>query len=264
MTVEGIDISHWQYRTPPLGTSLEFVFVRATYGIYPDDRYDLHAKDVRSAGKILGAYHFGRNGDPVPQVRAFLDAIGPTVKLVALDLEKDGGLPRMTNAQASAWIAAVQKTGRKVGLYHSESGFPHLGQDFNWVANWDQTPSIPWTFHQYAVIRSVDRDRFKGSIAELEALAGIPSHWRWQGKAPAYQLYTAVDPAAKTWSRRHRVLTLGTKTYRCSVPTVFHYLGPRNHTAERLVHLGPLVETGQPGPLSGKWVSADTAKRVFP
>lgn len=265
MTVEGIDISRWQYQTPPLGTSLEFVFVRATYGIYPDYRYAQHAKDVRSAGKILGAYHFGRNGDPDPQVRSFLSTIGPTVKLVALDLERDGSLPQMTNAQATAFIKAVQATGRKVGLYHSESNFPTLGQDYNWVANWGQEPKIPYAFWQYdngSNALGVDRDRFKGTLVQLEALADLPTHWQWKGNAPAYVVYTAVNPAAKTWSARHRVLTLGTRPYKCSPPDVFHYTGTKGHTAEKLVRLGNLVETNQPGALTGKWVSADTAKRV--
>jgi hypothetical protein len=172
--IEGIDISHWQAQTPPLGTSLGFVFARATYGTYPDDRYAQHAANVRAAGKVLGAYHFGRYGDPASQARAFLATIGD-VRLVALDFEKDGTNRHMTPDQARLFIRSVQATGRTVGLYASDSGFPSLGQNWNWVANWSDRPSRPWAFWQYEVSGTprIDRDRFDGTMEQLRALAGL-------------------------------------------------------------------------------------------
>lgn len=183
MTVHGLDISHWQSVTPPLGAQ-DFVFVRATYGSVKDGKYGQHAANVRAAGKVLGAYCFGRSGqvDPVArQVSAFL-AVSGGADLLVLDLENDAGNPDMTEAEASHFIAEVKRLrpGVPIGLYASLSGFPQrLGQQFNWVAKWSLSPpSIPWTFWQYTSSGSLpgytgrlDMNRFNGTLAELHALA---------------------------------------------------------------------------------------------
>jgi hypothetical protein len=165
--IEGIDISRWQTTTPDL-TGRAFVFARATYGTSPDGRYAMHAANVRAAGRVLGAYAFGRNLSAADQVAAFL-ATAPDADLYALDLEKDGDHPRMTSAQARDFIAAVQATGRRIGLYMSESAFVDLGQDWDWVANWSREPARHWDFWQYRG-SPLDLDRFDGTLADLRAL----------------------------------------------------------------------------------------------
>jgi hypothetical protein len=194
--VHGLDISHWQSVTPPLGAQ-DFVFVRATYGTSRDGRYAQHAANVRRAGKVLGAYHFGRAGSVVSvdaQVTAFL-AVGAGADLLVLDQENDAGWPDMTMAEASHVIAEVRRrTGRGTLLYHSLSGFPlRLGQSGNWVAKWSPTPpSIPWVFWQYTSDGSLpgytgrlDMNRFNGSLAELRALAGEQQ----QGETPVLDFF---------------------------------------------------------------------------
>lgn len=170
MAVLGIDVSHHQEHTPDL-TGLSFLWARATYGTNVDDRFVQHTTAARQAGLLVGAYHFGRHGSPVAQARAFLQAAGD-VDFYALDLENDAGSPDMTRLEARAFIAAVQAAGHKVGLYHSESGFPWVGQTYNWVAKWSATPpAIAWTFWQYRGA-PLDLDRFNGTTAALAALAG--------------------------------------------------------------------------------------------
>jgi hypothetical protein len=165
--IEGIDISRWQASTPSL-TGRAFVIARATYGIARDARYAMHAQNVRAAGKVLGAYAFGRNMAVDEQVAAFL-ANAPDADLYALDLEKDGDDPRMTSAQARAFLAAVQATGRRIGLYMSEAAFVDLGQDWDWVANWSREPHRHWDVWQYRG-SPLDLDRFDGTAADLLAL----------------------------------------------------------------------------------------------
>lgn len=173
MAVLGIDISHHQATTPSL-EGLGFVFVRATYGLMPDRRMATHAAAVRAAGLVLGAYHFGRAGDPAAQAAAFLARAGDA-DLIALDLEADGRGPSMSQAEARAFLRVVQEAGRPCGLYHSDSGFPSLGQDWNWVARWSSTPPRrPWTIWQYRG-SPFDLDRFAGSEADLADLAGRTS-----------------------------------------------------------------------------------------
>lgn len=168
--IEGIDISAHQATTPSLAGKA-FVICRATYGAHGDSRYLIHAQAVRKAGKVLGAYHFARpvtTGDTVAeQVRAFM-LMGRDADLLVLDWESDGGNGRMTVADAKAFIAAVHKQGRRIGLYASESTFRDLGQDFDWVANWSREPRS-YDIWQYRG-SPLDLDRFRGTVAQLRAL----------------------------------------------------------------------------------------------
>jgi GH25 family lysozyme M1 (1,4-beta-N-acetylmuramidase) len=185
-TLRGIDISHYQSVTPSL-SGLAFVIARATFGNVPDDRYDLHCAATLKAGLVFGAYHFGRSAQYVSiaaQVSAFL-AKAHDARVLILDLEADdytdssGHLVHrtpMSTAEAASFISRVKAADplrRKVGLYHSDSGFPAVGQDFNHVAKWSSTPpSRPWTFWQTGGT-GVDHDTFNGDLAALRALAGL-------------------------------------------------------------------------------------------
>lgn len=172
----GIDISHWQATTPSLSAQ-EFVFARATYGTALDTKYLTHAQATRDAGLVLGAYHFGRAGsiNPIRDQAAVFATRARTADLRVLDLENDAGNPDMTNAEAREFIGRVQDaTGEGVGLYASESGFPSVGQAWNWVANWSAKPSIPWRFWQYTndyriagYAGRLDGDYFNGDAAAL-------------------------------------------------------------------------------------------------
>ena len=171
-TLEGLDVSRWQGTTPNLAGKA-FLFARATYGAIRDQMYSTHIANARKAGLLVGAYHFGVGDVPVPsQVSAFLAAAG-TVDFYVLDLESNGGRPSMTLGQASLFIALVRAKNHKIGLYHSDSGFPlTLGQSYNWVAKWSvNPPTHPWTFWQYRG-SPLDLDRFNGDEAKLQALAG--------------------------------------------------------------------------------------------
>jgi hypothetical protein len=173
MTVELIDISHHQSTTPGL-SGLGGVIARVCYGSGRDTMFTVHAAAVRARNLLLGAYCFGRNpiysGDPIrAQVATFL-RVGGDADFWALDVEKDGSLPRMSNAQAREFIDRVQQTGRDPGLYMSEAVFQQtLGQAWNWVANWSREPGIPYRFWQYHG-GPIDRNRFPGTLAQLRAL----------------------------------------------------------------------------------------------
>ena len=170
MNANGIDISYANGTTPAL-TGREFVIVRACYGTVKDTRWEYHSDSVRRQGRILGAYAFGVNGDGAAQARAFL-AIAHDADFLALDWERDGNNPEMTAAQAAAFIDTVQSAHREIGLYHSDSGFPSAGQDWNWVAKWGTAePTRPWRFWQYRGY-PLDLNYFHGDEAELAAFAG--------------------------------------------------------------------------------------------
>ena len=166
--LSGIDISYWQDAEPLAGCS--FAFARATYGTTTDSRYAQHMTAFHKTGIVTGAYAFGINADGAAQARAFL-AVAHDADLLALDWEAEKGKPPMTEAQARAFIEAVHAAGRTIGLYHSLSGFPDVGQDWNWVAAWGSVePHIPWAFWQYQG-NGLDRDHFNGNELALQALA---------------------------------------------------------------------------------------------
>ena len=189
--LDGVDVSAHQATTPALA-GVEFLFARATYGTSSDVRYAAHIGRARAAGLATGAYHFGRTGNVSAQVAAFLAAAG-SVDWYALDLESDGANPAMTRAEAVAFVLGVHATGRRIGLYHSESGFPAVGQDWNWVANWSATPKIPWTFWQHRG-SPLDLDRFKGTSAELHRTTGSPHYGATVTRPTALW-----NPATKRW-----------------------------------------------------------------
>ena len=190
--LEGIDISEHQSVTPSL-KGLDFAFVRASIGDHGDTMYQTHIANVHKAGILLGAYHFGRTqiygGTPGIQAARFL-AAAVDAAVLALDVESDvivvvdpnTGLkkrvvrPPMSQAEAKAFIKAVHAQGRKIGLYHSQSGFFDAGQDWNWKANWSATPPKPWAFWQYGtstIAPGIDGDRFDGTVDQLYAIAGL-------------------------------------------------------------------------------------------
>lgn len=182
MTLPGIDVSQYQTTTPQL-RGFAFLFARATYNLTPDTHYAEHTAAAVAAGIVRGAYHFGTGAStPQAQAAAFL-ANAHDAQILALDLEGDPS--PMTGSQAALFLQTVKATDplhRKVGLYHSLSGYPTgIGQDFNWVAAWQATPpGIPWAFWQYTSSGSVpgyaghvDLDSFNGTQAQLNAMAGI-------------------------------------------------------------------------------------------
>lgn len=202
MTVLGVDVSRWN-STPSL-SGLSFLFARATYNTFVDPRYVTHTTAARAAGLIVGAYHFGVNGPVAAQVSAFL-SVAAKAQLLVLDLEKDGDNPRMTDDQARQFIAGVHARGRKIGLYHSRSGFPDLGQDYNWVAQWSATPptGVSWSFWQYSGV-GLDRDQYSGSWLQLRAMAGltVPTAIRYRVTISGYTPLYVIPNGARVGAVR--------------------------------------------------------------
>lgn len=201
MTLNGLDISEYQASTPPLGAQ-SFVFARATYDCHPDAKFGQHMSAARMAGIVRGAYHFATGRSTAPaQASAFLNAAGDA-HLLAVDFESDSVPASAALVQAIiASIRANDPRHRKVGLYHSESGFPELGQDFDWVAHWGAAfPARHWQFHQYTSDGSLagyagrlDLDRFNGDLTALHALAGIATSYTLNIAAGAEVMVATVS-----------------------------------------------------------------------
>lgn len=175
--ITGLDVSAHQESTPALA-GFDFLIARAAYGSHLDARFPLHVAAARARGLVVGGYLFGRSvedvGDQVAELLGAVDAIGG-VDLVALDVERDGSNPAMTERQGRAFIAAVQAAGRRIGLYHSTSGYPAdaWGADWRWVADYRpiDEPPIPWDVWQKRG-SPLDIDVFRGTADQLRILGG--------------------------------------------------------------------------------------------
>lgn len=179
MTCFGIDVSKWQTSLPDLST-VDFLFARASIGTLPDERYEDHIREAKAAGIITGAYHFNWDSISIAaQVSTFIAAAGD-VDLFAIDVE---GLNAFDQSQTREFIRLMHEAGLECGLYHSASGFFDAGQDWDWVAKWSPTPPAVYDFWQFTSSGTLpgysgrlDFDLFKGTLAELYALAGRETH----------------------------------------------------------------------------------------
>jgi glycosyl hydrolase family 25 len=170
LVLYGVDVSHWQQRTPSLAGA-SFLIARATIGTMVDETYDMHIANARRAGLLVGAYHFNWDGISIAaQVSAFVAAAG-AVDFYALDVE---GLHAFSRAQATEFIQRFHDLTRKrIFMYHSDSGFMYAGQDHNWVANWSVKPSRDFDLWQYGTFNGVDGNKFYGTLAQLKALSNL-------------------------------------------------------------------------------------------
>lgn len=189
----GIDISVHQANTPALA-GLDFVICRASYGDYPDTRYAEHAANVRARGLMLGAYLFLRNQPPADQVATFL-RVSRDADFWAVDYEKDKGHPHVTPEQTREVIRRIQSTGRKVGLYATQYTMFRAGQDWDWVADWQQDePPGDWMIWQYRG-SPLDLNVFRGDADDMRRWLGMarlpvtnpdPHRIRIQANSPVY------------------------------------------------------------------------------
>lgn len=153
------------------------MFARATYGLKTDSMFATHIANAKKAKIVTGAYHFmygSSVASPEAQADAFMKvALARKADIWALDYEPSQA--PATKSEAKRFIARVHKAGYKIGLYASRSGFPFdLGQDFDWIADWDATVFPRHAeFWQYRG-SPIDLDKFDGTYEELRALAAIP------------------------------------------------------------------------------------------
>lgn len=179
MTVEGLDLSHWDSPNEYSLTGKGFVAIKATEGTgYVDPGAGGHFAKARAAGVIMGAYHFARDDSGIAsQGQWFLDNVPDDATFLAIDNE---GAHVLTDAQCTALISYVRANdplGRPILLYMSDSQFMACGQDYNWVAKWGSTPpSRNWLLWQYQSgshnASGEDQDRYAGTIEQLRILIG--------------------------------------------------------------------------------------------
>jgi lysozyme len=200
-TVEGLDVSDYQGTvdwTSVKSSGRGFAIARVSDGTgTPDTTFAANWSAMKSAGLVRGAYQFFRaSEDPTAQANLVVEGVGalgagdlaPIADVEVLDGESGATLV----ANLATWLSVVAaKTGRTPIIY-SDPGFwnalPSTAQFDSytlWVADWGPScPSTPtpwtsWSLWQYSdtgtvsgISGQVDLDRFDGTLAQLQALAG--------------------------------------------------------------------------------------------
>lgn len=200
-TVEGLDVSDYQGTVnwaSVKASGRSFAIARISDGTgSPDTSFATNWAAMKSEGFVRGAYQFFRaSEDPTAQADLVASSVGtlgagdlsPIADVEVLDGESGATLV----ANLATWISVVTaKTGRAPIIY-SDPGFwnalPSTSQfagNTLWVADWGPTcPSTPtpwtsWSLWQYSdtgsvsgISGDVDLDRFDGTLAQLQALAG--------------------------------------------------------------------------------------------
>jgi len=221
-TVEGIDVSQWQSTVNwPMvrAAGKRFAIARILHWPTRDTQFDRNWREIRANGLIRGAYIYF---DPRYEVAAQADIVVRAVGRlgqgdlpVTLDVEQPPpGLPSPTRYAAMVRDLADRieaGTGRRPMIYTGRYYWPTYVQSTAfrdhplWHAQYTTTQPCPyiadawrsWAFWQYSstgrvsgISGNVDLDRFNGTYAELQRLAGFP--------APAVDAGATPDvPAAR-------------------------------------------------------------------
>ncbi len=204
-TVEGIDVSQYQATVNwPMvrAAGKRFAIARILHWPTRDTQFERNWREIRANGLIRGAYIYF---DPRYEVAAQADIVVRAVGRlgegdlpVTLDIEQPNpGLP--TPARYVAMIrdlaARVEAgTGRAPMIYTGRYYWPNYVQSTEfrdlplWHAQYTTTQPCPyiadawrdWAFWQYSstgrvsgITGNVDLDRFNGSYADLQRLAGV-------------------------------------------------------------------------------------------
>ena len=213
--IDGIDVSSWQATvdwSSVAGAGHVYAIARISDGTYKDPNFATNWAGIRSAGLIRGAYQFFRPTVDVDTqadiVIAAVGKLGPGDLPIALDLEN--GTPTATQVQA--WLDKVEAGTGKRPIIYTGAYFWNATLDSSafssyplWHAQYTSAacPNIPngwtsWAFWQYSSTGSVpgisgdvDMNRYNGTLADLEALAGVSA-------APS------ACGALPCWGQRHR------------------------------------------------------------
>lgn len=189
----GIDVSHHQ---KPIdwarvrGAGFEFAIVRGSYGGSTTDldrRYGEHRDGARTAGLVVGHYHFAYpdGDDALTEADHFIGVVGslPPGEFVVLDIERGKG---NLAAWAQLWVAQVEKALGRLPLVY---GYPAFLRDQMkdaalahcplWVAHYDvERPEVPPPWGSAAIWQQSDKAQVPGVSGSCDVnvcLADLPT-----------------------------------------------------------------------------------------
>lgn len=180
MTILGVDVASYQSET--FSTSgLSFAFTKASEGTsYVNPRMTGQAAHARSAGLVVGFYHFLKPGNVKEQAAYFVSkAASQAGDVLACDWEPtNAGLA--TNAEKDDFIKEVKRLrpDHRVILYCDTSRWKNVDRtgycgDGLWIADPNHAAGHPgiqsaWLIHQYSESGGIDHN--VGNFADKAAM----------------------------------------------------------------------------------------------
>jgi len=238
-TTPGVDVSYFRGAidwNAARAAGIRFAFIRVSDGTtFHDPRFDANWAGAKNAGILRGAYQFFRPAQSATaQADLMIAAVGtpgPGDLPPVIDVEATGGLsPSAIAARVRTWVDRVANaTGITPIVYtgkyfwRDEVGGPtSFVTNPLWIAQYtSQCPDLPspwttWAFWQHSergrvagISGDVDLDRFNGSFAELQALAGGAPPTDAGGSGGAGDTGDAGTPASCTSQTMGRDLPSG-------------------------------------------------------
>lgn len=201
MSLNGVDIANYQAGINIAAmTTTDFVIVKATQGTwYTSPSFVKQYSDAKSAGKLLGIYHYAEGGDYKAEADYFLKIIGDRVGEAILCLDWEGtDNPTFNSGKDNAWIKnwcdyVAKKTNVKPLVYIQASALSRvsgIGDYGLWVAqyaNYNRTDyqTTPWNEGAYSCAirqysssgritgysKNIDLDKFYGDATAWKKYA---------------------------------------------------------------------------------------------
>ena len=290
-TVEGIDVSVWQGAInwqSVKNSGITFGIARVSYGTSLDSWFDDNWNGMKSVGLVRGAYQFFLpQQDPIAQADVMINAMGqlgsgdlPPV----VDVEDTGGQSKATiAAKLKQWCQHIEgATGKKPIIYTGKYFWQDNVASFDfgeyplWIPNYSfSCPNLPdnywsdWVMFQYSstgsvpgVSGDVDRDKFNGSLADLQAYANGGPAYAAKFVSQSFP-YASIGPAqilaGETLESYIEMRNVGTKPWDSN--TKLGTTEPRDRTS-------PFAGAEWPGPnryaqVDGVVQPGETYKFVF-
>lgn len=158
MTLNGIDISNWQAGINLSAVPADFVIIKATEGTtYVSPEADTQYQGAKSAGQLLGVYHFATGAGAVEEAKFFLSNVQGYLGEAILALDWEGAVVTQGVGYAKDFLDYVyQQTGIRPLIYMSKSvtssyDWSTVSANYGlWVAQYaDSNPTgyqdDPWT-----------------------------------------------------------------------------------------------------------------------
>lgn len=145
MSLNGIDVSNWQKGINLAAVPGDFVIMKATEGTsYVSPDFSRQYSQAKSAGKLLGIYHYANGGDVSTEANHFLSVVGSRVGEAILVLDWEGqnnsAFHKNDKGWCKSWLDYVyKKSGVKPLLYCSQSEmgrFGGIGDYGMWIAQY--------------------------------------------------------------------------------------------------------------------------------
>lgn len=199
MSLEGIDVSHWQDNIvwPEVSRHKTFALAKVSQGVgYRDPKFKRNQRSATAAGILFGSYHYADGSNVKKEVSNYLKALDGYRRpgeVMALDVEGSILSKRGLVSWCEKWVNGVKaETGTVPILYMSRSTTGRFNwkplveaNSGLWVAAWGDDMGSPkhWdltAFWQYSSTGSVpgvsgncDLDKFFGSPSAFKKYGGI-------------------------------------------------------------------------------------------